>query len=66
MNNVKVIYKDRVLKLIAIEQGFDKNEHEENTVRIRKSKFISVSVINENGKVVTLHDKECMFKFVRQ
>ena len=62
----KVIYRDMVVKPIVIEQGVDKKEHEENTARIIKPKFISVSFVNKNGEVVTIHDEECMFKFVRQ
>lgn len=73
LSRFKVIYKDRVLKAIAIidlefeydtyvESGYDTYDDHRET--IEKAKYIEILAVDENANIVSIWDKGCKFQFL--
>lgn len=64
LSKFKVIYKDKVLRAIAIDY-LEFPEPKGNSITVcEKPKFIGILVINEDGQIIALRDEAWMFQFV--
>lgn len=70
LSRFKVIYKDRVLHALALE-NIEWRENEwpgskrgTETNMVTKPRFLTVLCINEDGNIVALHDEAWCFQFV--
>ena len=63
MSNYKMIYKDQVFNVVSIMPTVEFPDGNNQPDKIR---FISATVINENGELAIINDEAFMFKFVRR
>lgn len=65
LSRFKVIYKDRVLKAIAIiDLEFEDDTYDDNRKTIEKAKFLEILAVNEDGNVVSILDEAWKFQFL--
>lgn len=67
LSRFKVIYRERVLNAVSLQDVFFDNGHypnPEDTGSYFKPKFLSVMVINEDGNIVIICDEAWMFQFL--
>lgn len=62
LSRFKVVYKDKVLKALALMGIEFKDSKKEDTYK--EAKFIEILVINEDGNIEALQDEAWMFQFV--
>lgn len=64
LSRFKVIHGEKVLNAVALmEVRFDNMDYNERET-IETPDFIEVLAINENGKIVSIHDEAWTFQFV--
>lgn len=65
LSRFKVIYGDKIFNAIALmEVRMPDNEELDIRDIVLKPKFIDVLVINEDGNIVSIHDKAWRFQFI--
>lgn len=65
LSRFKVIYKDRVLKAIAIiDLEFEDDTYDDNRKTIEKAKFLEILAVNEDGNIVSIWDEAWKFQFL--
>ena len=64
LSKFKVVYKDKVLRAIALDYLEFEEVKEIKMPACEKPKFIGVLVINEDGQIVSLRDEAWMFQFI--
>ncbi len=67
LSRFKVVYKEKVLNAVSLQDVFFDNGHYPNPSDngcYFKPKFLSVMVINEDGNIVIICDEAWMFQFI--
>lgn len=63
LSRFKVVYGEKVLKAISLQEVIFNDNVEWNATR-KKPKSIEILVINEDGNIEALRDESWMFQFV--
>lgn len=66
LSDYDVIYNERIYKALDMQIEFDCIPGSEPDKAVHMPKYLDITCINEDGNVITIHDENTKFRFVRK